>query len=84
MARLADCRKCEYFVPESRLAGAAREKALSWIEKRRPGAPLLGYCTAYSRPVTYYVGSCYRYTPRPQPRPKSILQYLSEAGGRGA
>ncbi|BES81266.1 hypothetical protein [Pyrodictium abyssi] len=82
---LADCRKCEYFVPASQLSEEQIIKAEKWLQWRqergeRVGHSVLGWCTAYGRPVTYYTGKCYRYKPRAiTPSTKSILEYL----GRG-
>ena len=81
MARFADCRKCVHFVPYEQLDDETREQALVWVEKFRPGERLLGWCNAYNRPVTYYVGSCYRFMPKPTPKAKRITEYLR--GGPG-
>ena len=77
MPRRADCRKCRYFKPREQMSDDELEKALVMIEKWRPGEPLLGWCQTYRRPVTYYEGSCFRYTPKPaEPQTRSILEYL--------
>ena len=78
MARSADCRRCIHFIRVEKLDNAAKKWALEWIEKHRPGEQLLGWCTAYGRPVTYYTGTCPRFAPKDaQPKPmKSILDYL--------
>ncbi len=64
MAKRADCRKCVYFKPLEEMDWSEKEEALAWIERHRPGRPLLGYCMTYYRPVTHYTGSCYRYKPK--------------------
>ena len=60
-ARLADCRLCVFFRPVDMLSEDTLLKARAWVKKHRPGAELLGWCNAYMRPVTYYIGSCPRY-----------------------
>ena len=73
---MADCRRCVYFTPADRLDPDTKARAVRWVSRRRPGSQLLGWCNAYGRPVTYYTGSCYRYTPR-EPKYKPITSYGS-------
>ena len=62
MARKADCRKCIHFTPVERMSEECKQRALKWVERHRPGQPLLGWCAAYHRPVTYYEGTCPAFT----------------------
>ena len=58
----ADCRKCIYFIPIEKMSDDLIAKAEEWVEKNRPGEEVLGWCKAYRRPVTYFEGSCPRFT----------------------
>lgn len=54
----ADCRKCAFFKPKSRMSISELENAYHYIANYRPKSELLGWCTKYARPVTYYTGKC--------------------------
>jgi len=64
MGRKADCRRCIYFTPVERMPEDLRRRALEWVERRRPGQRLLGWCWHFQRPVTYYEGTCPAFTKR--------------------
>ncbi len=47
------------------------------IMAARRGEKLLGFCWAYKRGVTYYEGTCPRYSPkREDPWQKTLLEWL--------
>ena len=48
----------------SSLKPAERAAMYEWIMRFRPNEPLLGYCSYYKRPVTYYRGHCKGFQPR--------------------
>jgi len=65
--RLADCRLCRHFIKADswewhKLPDDEKERA--YILAYRRGEKLLGYCLAYRRGVTYYRGTCPRYSPK--------------------
>ena len=60
----ADCRKCKFFKPVEKLSFASRVVLERWVERNRPGEPLLGFCRKFRRPVTYYEGECSGYSPK--------------------
>jgi len=60
---MVDCRNCRFFVHVRDMDPVERENAYIWVEKNRPGEPLLGYCMKYRRPVTRYRGSCSGFIP---------------------
>ncbi len=57
--KYVDCRKCKFFKPVEELSEQELHDAWVWIAKNRPGEELLGYCTKFDRPVTYFTGKCY-------------------------
>ncbi|RLG82588.1 MAG: hypothetical protein DRO39_09435 [Thermoprotei archaeon] len=67
MAREADCRLCRHFIPVFLMSGKLREEALIWIAKNRPNAHLKGWCRKYNRPVTYFTGTCFSFSPKRRP-----------------
>jgi len=79
---LADCRRCRFFIPLGRMdhdSIVRAEKWLQWMQKngKRQGHKILGWCSRYERPVTYYVGRCTGFSPyADRPAAKSILDYL--------
>jgi len=73
MARWADCRRCIWFDSVSEMDDEERKRAYRVLERIRPGSRLLGWCRFYKRPVSYYVGFCRGFKPRP-----SNVRSLSE------
>jgi hypothetical protein len=72
----ADCRKCIYFISRWQMTPAEREEAIKWIVRNRPGKPLLGYCTLFERPITYYLGRCSGFHAKQEPTPRKITEFL--------
>ena len=67
MKRLADCRLCRHFIKADSWEWHKLpddEKKRAYILAYRRGEKLLGYCLAYRRGVTYYRGTCPRYSPK--------------------
>jgi len=65
--RLADCRLCRHFIKADSWEWHKLpddEKKRAYILAYRRGEKLLGYCLAYRRGVTYYRGTCPRYSPK--------------------
>ena len=60
----ANCRNCKYFIPVSKMSNDLKEECLIWIAKHRPSEELLGYCSKFKRPVTYFEGICSGYKPK--------------------
>ena len=60
----ANCRNCKHFIPRYKMTRSQLEEAMIRLKYYMPGAKLLGYCEAHNKPITYYEGSCYRYSPK--------------------
>ena len=81
---IVDCRGCVYFRFPEELDTGFRDWCRRWIEEYRPGERLLGYCTLYRRPVTYYVGSCGGFKPYGLHPAKPLTRFLVlKVGGNG-
>jgi len=72
MTREADCRRCIWFVPLSRMDDELKRRALEWCAMYRPNQSLKGWCRAWRRPVTYYYGTC----PKFRTREETLLRWL--------
>jgi len=56
----ADCRKCVYFVPRDQMNEEHWDVvAREWFWM--PPKKIKGWCKAWSKPVTYYVGKCSKF-----------------------
>jgi len=56
---MADCRICVWFKPRYEMTNEELEQAYIWLAKNRPDKQIiLGWCSMYNRPVTYYTGKC--------------------------
>ena len=74
---MADCRRCLFFVLASQLGTGERARAEVWVARRRPGESLLGWCTKFKRPVTYYTGECSGFREKPVVNRK-LTEFIKE------
>ncbi len=74
----ADCRKCLHFVPLEQMDDELLEKVNEWLEKHGVSEEvrILGWCNYFNRPVTHYVGSCYGFAKKEDPRQRTLLDYV--------
>ncbi len=78
MAGMVDCRKCRYFTPIDQLGEYTIKQALKWVQRHRPGDPLIGWCDKRKKPVTYARGYCSLFEAKP---PKEYPKITDYAGG---
>ena len=65
---IADCRKCEYFIPLDKFEENDMLDLLDEAESMRfHGVDVKGWCCKYHRFVRYYTGKCRGYKPKHKP-----------------
>jgi len=75
---MADCRLCKRFISLARLKAdplgrGLLEDAEEYIRKYRPNERILGWCSYFNRPVTYYEGNCSAFLPKRKNLEKNML-----------
>ena len=74
---VADCRRYIYFRFPEELDQALLDQCKAWIEEHRSGKRILGYCTLYRRPITYYRGPCRGFKPYSLTPAKPLTYFLA-------
>ena len=79
-SKLADCRKCIYFVPVEKFEENDMLDLLEEVEiyRAKHGIEILGWCDRFRRFVKYYKGRCRGFEKQYSPPAKNpITYYLS-------